>query len=277
MFQVEGEQVSGDHNESTTGNNSYTLPDIDLNNWKVTLPIGENNKPIEVEPPEILDYSTNETLIPFMYNDSTDGSLVFYAYPGQTTPNSSKSRTELREQMVAGSNSVNWKFSDGGRMTANLKLDDISKDDLDNYHNVIVMQIHGRLNNEQKELIGQADNNAPPILKVSWNNGRIRLKSKVLKDKNVSEVDILRTSSWDNDEGYNFNEKVDFGKFTIDIEASEGRMVVTLNGKESISYEGIDLNRWEVFENYFKAGNYLQTTDPGAYARVKFYDLKVEH
>ena len=45
---------------------SYKLPNIDLNHWKVTLPIGN---PTEVHPPEILDYATNETVKPFMYND----------------------------------------------------------------------------------------------------------------------------------------------------------------------------------------------------------------
>ena len=52
----------------------YFLPHINLNNWKVTLPIGN---PTEVEPPEILDYANMELLKPFMYNDSTDGSIVF--------------------------------------------------------------------------------------------------------------------------------------------------------------------------------------------------------
>ena len=88
----------------------YFLPHIDLSHWKVTLPIGN---PTEVKPPEILDYATNETLLPFMYNDSTDGSLVFYAYPGASTANSSYSRTELREQMVPGSNTTNWTFKQG--------------------------------------------------------------------------------------------------------------------------------------------------------------------
>ena len=88
----------------------YFLPHIDLSNWKVTLPIGN---PTEVKPPEILDYATNSTLLPFMYNDSTDASLVFYTYPGASTTNSSYSRTELREQMVPGSNNTNWTFEEG--------------------------------------------------------------------------------------------------------------------------------------------------------------------
>ncbi len=44
------------------------------------------------------------------------------------------------------------------------------------------MQIHGRLTNEQRDLIGQKDNNAPPILKIYWENGKIRVKTKVLKN-----------------------------------------------------------------------------------------------
>ena len=36
--------------------------DIDLSNWKITIPIGN---PTSVEPPEILDYQTNQTLKPF--------------------------------------------------------------------------------------------------------------------------------------------------------------------------------------------------------------------
>ena len=139
----------------------YFLPHIDLSNWKVTLPIGN---PTEVKPPEILDYANNSMLQQFMYNDSIDGSLVFYTYPGASTNNSSYSRTELREQMVPGSNTTNWTFSQGGRMKGTLKMDEITKDANDKYHRTIIMQIHGRLTNEQRDLIGEDDNNAPPVL-----------------------------------------------------------------------------------------------------------------
>ena len=41
-------------------NKKVKLPKIDLNNWYVTTPAqGEDGKPIIVEPPEILDYATN--------------------------------------------------------------------------------------------------------------------------------------------------------------------------------------------------------------------------
>lgn len=253
---------------------SFILPEIDLSNWKVTLPIG---RPDEVKPPEILEYATNEKLKPFMYNDSIDGALVFYTYPGATTANSSRSRTELREQMEPGSNSVNWTFSQGGKLKGTLAMDDISKDSDNKYHRTIIMQIHGRLTNEQRDLIGQKGNNAPPMLKIYWQNGKVRVKTKVLKNPDVSDTDILRTDEWTDDEGFNFNEEVGFNKFSLEVLVSDGRMEVILNDTESVVYENDDIKKWGVFENYFKAGNYLQTSDEGSYARVKYYDLQVEH
>ncbi len=247
---------------------------IDLNNWKVTLPIGN---PTEVAPPAILDYANNETVKPFMYDDTTDGSLVFYTYPGTSTANSSYSRTELREQMVSGSNSTNWTFAQSGSMRGTLAMDEISRGSDNRYHRTIIMQIHGRLTNEQRDLIGAKDNNAPPILKIYWTYGYVRVKTKVLKDTNASGVDILPVDAWGDDEGHTFNEYVGFDKFTLEVKAQEGRMEVILNDNESVVYDDIHIQKWGIFENYFKAGNYLATKDEGAFARVKYYELEVTH
>lgn len=253
----------------------YFLPKIDLNNWKVTLPIG---KPSEIKPPEILDYANVAVLKDFMYTDSTDGSLVFYTYPGASTRNSSYSRTELREQMVPGKNNTNWTFAQGGRMKGTLSVADVSRDKSDKSHKIIIMQIHGRLTNAQRDLIGEDDNNAPPMLKIYWDkDGRIRVKTKKLKDENVSETEMLKTSAWTDDKGYNFKTNVGRDKFTLEVIASEGRLEVILNEDESVVYENIHMQKWSVFENYFKAGNYLQSKDKTSFAKVKYYDLIVSH
>lgn len=254
--------------------NSSNIADIDLSNWKVTLPVGD---PTEVEPPEILDYANNPLLKDFMYDDTSDASLVFYTYPGETTQNSSYSRTELREQLVPGSNSVNWKFSDTGIMEGELALKEISKDASGKFHRTMVMQIHGRLSNAQRDLIGESSNNAPPVLKVYWQNGRVRVVTKVLKNGGVSDTGILKKDAWTDGEGHYFEEVVNNAKFKVKIEASFGKMSITLNDSETKVYESSDLERWDVFENYFKAGNYLQTTDAGAFARVHYYSLEVKH
>ncbi len=252
----------------------YFLPHIDLNHWKVTLPIGN---PTEVSPPEILDYANNQMLQDFMYNDSTDGALVFFTYPGESTANSSYSRTELREQMVPGSNSTNWTFAQGGRMKGTLSVPEISEDENGNPHRTIIMQIHGRLTNEQRDLIGANDNNAPPVLKIYWVNGKVRVKTKELKDTAATEPDILHTDAWTDDEGFYFSESVGHEKFTLEIIVSAGRMEIILNESESVVYEGVHMEKWGVFENYFKAGNYLSTTDEGAFSKVKYYALEVSH
>jgi len=255
------------------------LPEIDLSNWKVTIPEGEGKGgAISVEPPKILDYATNETLKPYMYNDSTKGALVFYAYPtSATTANTKYSRSELREQMVPGDDNVNWTFEQGGYLKAKIAMDEVSRAKDGKYHKVIILQIHGRLTNEQRDLIGQKDNNAPPILKIYWDKGKIRVKTKVLKNKSVSPTGILYEEAWTDDKGHTFEEEVGFRKFTIEVKVTGGKLVVSLNKNEFAVYDDANIKRWGVFENYFKAGNYFQSRDEGAFAKVKFYELEVEH
>ena len=83
-FDFDMSSISSINNpDDSETNTSYLLPDIDLTNWKVTLPIGN---PTSVRPPEILDYATNDVLKPYMYNDSIEGALVFFTKPGSSTP-----------------------------------------------------------------------------------------------------------------------------------------------------------------------------------------------
>lgn len=248
--------------------------DIDLSHWTITIPTG---KPTSVGPPEIFNYASNEELKPFFYKDPTDGAFVFYAYPAASTRNSSYSRTELREQMEPGNNSVNWTFAQGGTMKGTLSVPKISSSANGNLHRVIVMQIHGRLTNSQKQLIGADDNNAPPMLKIYWEKGKIRVKTKVLKNKNASDTEILHEEAWIDDEGRNFKEIVDTDKFTLEVKVSDGKLQVTLNDKETFVYDSDDIKRWGVFENYFKAGNYFQSRENGSFAFVKYYNLEVKH
>ena len=179
--------------------------------------------------------------------------------------------------MVPGDDNVNWKFSDGALMKGTMAMEDVSRDSDGKYHKVMIMQIHGRLTNEQRDRIEQKDNNAPPILKIYWQNGKIRVKTKVLKNLAVSDDVILHKEAWGDDKGRTFNEEVGFRKFNLEIKVSDGKMVVSLNNNEYFVYENSSLKRWGIFENYFKAGNYFQTRDEGAFAKVKIYKLEVSH
>jgi hypothetical protein len=259
-------------------NTEKIVPNIDLTHWKVTIPAQrDDGRPIEVSPPEILDYANKEVLKEFMYNDSTDGSIVFYAYPAASTANSKYSRSELREQMEPGSNSTNWTFKQGGRMKATLSVPHVTKDEKGKRHRIIIAQIHGRLTNEQRDLIGQKDNNAPPVLKIYWEHGKIVVRRKILKNQEASDLEILETDAWIDDDKYEFLKTVEQKKVTLEIIASDGRLEIILNGREKVVYKDENVQRWGVFENYFKVGNYFNTRDEGANSMVKLYELEVSH
>ena len=255
------------------------LPKIDLSHWKVTLPVNnDQGKPYEIEPPEILNFAKNEIAKPYMYIDSTRGAIVFHAMPTDSkTKNTKYTRSELREQLVPGDNNVNWTFKDGANIKGKLAMDATTKDSDGKYHRTIFMQIHGRLTNEQRDLIGEDDNNAPPILKIYWDKGKIRVKTKVLKNINATDEEILHEDAWGDDDGFNFEQKVDFRKFILEVKVSEGKMVVVLNNNEYKVYENIHIKRWGIFENYFKAGNYFQSRDEGSFSKVRYYELEVSH
>ena len=255
------------------------LPKIDLSHWKVTLPVAnEQGKPIEISPPEISNYANIEVAKPYMYLDSVRGAIVFHAMPTDSkTRNTKYTRSELREQLVPGDNNVNWTFADGAYMKGKIAMEASTRNSSGKYHRTIIMQIHGRLTNEQRDLIGQDDNNAPPILKIYWDNGKIRIKTKVLKNLNAPDQVLLHEEAWGNDAGFNFEEEVGFRKFILEVKVSEGKMVIVLNKNEYKVYENIHTKRWGIFENYFKAGNYFQSRDEGSFSKVRFYELEVSH
>ena len=73
------------------------------------------------------------------------------------------------------------------------------------------------------------------------------------------------------------NKKLVLKNFTLEVQVSDGKMVIILNNNEYKVYESIHIKKWGIFENYFKAGNYFQTRDEGAYAKVRYYELEVKH
>lgn len=248
---------------------------INLKNWKVTLPFGEPD-PKEIDGVGMSTFNDNPEVNKYLYYDSIDGGLVFYATPGTTTRNTSYARCELREQLVPGDDNNNWTFEEGGVMKGTLKIEDVSKNAKGKYDKVIVMQIHGRLSSEDRIKIGKKDNDAPPIMKVYWYNGNIRLVSKVLR-KGKSGKDIFYKDSWMDAEPYVFPVNVGFDKFSLQIIAEKNKLSVILNDKYTKVYDSKDIKKWGVFENYFKAGNYLGTKADDGFAKVKYYDLAVTH
>ena len=259
-----------------------TYADINFTNWKVTLPIDENNNgsPDEYQPSQLVNfgYQTLAPVMPYMYDDESDASLMFYTFPDISTSNSSFSRTELRELINPDSSSDNWTLLEGGEMVGRLKVTSVSENtqSSDDYHKVIVMQIHGVISPEDMSVHGFSSNNGPPLIKIYWKDGYVWSHKKSLIDEATSGDDLLETSNntWADIKvnlGYVGNDAFDFR-----ITASDAKIEVQLNTNTPHIYEDISLDKWP-YQNYFKAGNYLTTTDADAFSYVKYYNLNVTH
>lgn len=267
----------------TNSNPLAPYANINFNNWKLTLPVDEDNngKPDEYSAAQLKDfgYRTLAPIMPFMYDDTTDESIVFYTYPSTSTPNSSYSRTELREMINPTNSKVNWTLADGGVMEGKLKMLSVSPNTSSSsydFHRVIVMQIHGIISQDDMDANGFTSNNGPPLLKMYWIDGHLKAYKKTLVDPTTTGLDLLDVSSatWtdiSHDFGY-----VGYEPFHLKIIASTGKLEVILNETNTHIFEDISLAKWP-FENYFKAGNYLISTDASANATIKYYELSVTH
>ena len=258
------------------------LADIDFSNWKLTLPIDENNNgsPDEYQPDVLMNlgYQTLESILPYMYDDIEDSSIVFYTFPDVSTTNSSYSRTELRELINLSNARDNWTLLEGGEMVGRLKVESVSEDQEsgDDYHKVIVMQIHGIISEEDMDLHGFSSNNGPPLIKIYWKDGYVWCHKKSLIDESTEGDALLETSNntWTDIKvnlGY-----AGFEVFDFRITATDARLEVQLNQDTPFVYEDISLDKWP-YENYFKAGNYLTSTNSDAFSYVKYYELSISH
>ncbi|MEN8745440.1 MAG: polysaccharide lyase family 7 protein [Polaribacter sp.] len=274
--------IIDDVEEETEDTETTTYSDINFSNWKLTLPVDENNNgsPDEYQPDVLVNggYRNIAAIAPYMYDDTSDASLVFYTFPASSTTNSSYSRTELRELIDPSNARINWTLETGGTLRGKLKMMSISEDNTTSrqYHSTIVMQIHGIISIADMARLNLTSNNGPPLIKMRWIDGDLWVYKKSLVNEATSGDDLfdVSTSTWV-DEKHNMG-TVGFDPFEFSITASAGKIELQLNNETPYVYEDVSLAKWP-FENYFKAGNYLATTQTSAFSSLKYYNLTVTH
>ena len=232
----------------------YNSDNFDLSGWKITLPVGrpeERKKALEIK--DLKGFSSK------YFYAAEDGAMVFKApVDGVTTSGSKYPRSELRE--MDGKEEAAWKLSEGGTMTATLKVDNVPTTDEDEPARVIVGQIHG----EDEE----------PI-RLYWHGDTLYFMND-------------RSGKKDNENKFEFHDtsgktpEVSLGeKFSYKIDARDETLAVTIyaDGNE---YESVSkLNPvWKEDTLYFKAGVYLGANKKqGAtgHGQVSFYKLDYSH
>ena len=245
---------------------------IDLSHWKLELPSGYSATEWKLS-----NFQKDRFAKPFFYLDSIDGALVMEAYPVYGTKSKAKyTKNSLREQLIPGESSKNWSMSEGGTLTADFHVIKMSKENPKKYHRTILFQIQGRTTEKQQEEYGLEKVVNLPMITIYWEDERIRVKRKILKDLSSVGKDLVTKTSWKDDAGRYFNKKIGFEKAHLEIKVEEGRVEIHLNDQKPIIYRDANIRKWSL-DNYFNAGNYLQTKSVAAHSIVKFHKLQVTH
>lgn len=88
----------------------YPAQQLDLTNWKETLPTGSSGSPTEIKQPALATYTSNPW---FMVNAACTGVQFRSPVNGVTTSGSSYARSELREMANSGTSNASWSATSG--------------------------------------------------------------------------------------------------------------------------------------------------------------------
>jgi len=229
---------------------------IDLSNWRMTLPVDKNGKDSgkALTVRDLIDYEHSK-----YFYDAPDGAMVFRAPVGgaRTSSNTKYVRTELRE--ADGEDKAAWTLDDGGTMTATLKVDEVPvKNDGDDGR-IIVGQIHG----SKDELV-----------RLYYENDEVYFMNEHSKDDGKEHRFDLKNSKGDTpdvSEGEIFSYKIEVEDNTLQVE-------VGADGDTYASTTKIH-SFWENDTFYFKAGLYLGVNEKtgDGWGQVSFYELAFNH
>lgn len=244
---------------------------MDIMNWKLELPSG-----YKASDWKLSNFQKDRFARPFFYLDSLDGALVMEAYPAKNSSSTARyTRNTLREQIQPGSNDVNWTMKQGGILEAEVQVAKMSQED-GKYHKTILFQLDGRTSEKQTEKLGLEKPVSIPLIKVTWEKGRIKIQRKILKKESTAGDQLFSKDAWEEDSPRYSNKKVGFDNFKITISAKKGEVDIQIDDESPIIYRDTSVKQW-YFENYFTAGNYLQSKSENAHSIVKYYYLKVTH
>ncbi len=232
----------------------YNSDNFDLQNWKLTLPVdssgGTSGDALEIK--DLDNYESTH------FYDAPDGAMVFSASAnGATTSGSSYPRSELRE-MDRGELAA-WRLSEGGTMTATLKVDQVPTLSDGDRGRIIVGQIHG----QDEELI-----------RLYWDNNTVYFMNDQAGPDNDETKFAFRSSDGGTPSislGETFGYKIDARGTTLKVEIhADGKVYTSTSTINSV---------WQYDEFYFKAGAYLGVNeDSGSgLGKVSFYGLDFGH
>ena len=227
---------------------------FDLSAWKLNLPIDlEGGTDGRARTVSRLDGYENE----FFY-DAKDGAMVMSAsVDGATTGNARYARTELREK--DGNESAAWYLSEGGTMTATLRIDEAPT-----WHN----------GQDGKIVIGQVRGKVDELVRLYWDNGSVYYYSE-----HSGPNDKTLKFRFENDKGDEPSiSKGENFSYQMEVRGDEIKVVIYADGDVYTSKTSIT-DHWTNEPLNFKAGCYLQLNEAmgTGTGQVSFYGLDYSH
>eukprot|EP00611_Tribonema_gayanum_P019013 TRINITY_DN3239_c0_g1_i4.p1 TRINITY_DN3239_c0_g1~~TRINITY_DN3239_c0_g1_i4.p1 ORF type:complete len:345 (+),score=96.26 TRINITY_DN3239_c0_g1_i4:175-1209(+) len=236
---------------------SSTVPpaqNFDMSHWKLTLPVDRNGGVTG----EAMEMSSSQLATMPGYSAkwfktaSNGGLSMEAAINGATTSGSSYPRSELREQMVTGSDSANWYASGNAVLEAQLTINNVPS----TTGKIVVGQIHGV--------------DAAPLVKLRY----------VWTASGGGKLDALvkATPSSTTDVSYRLSSNLPLKeRFEYRISVSRGVMTMSVNKEPPMQH--VISSQWASVGLYFKAGVYVQAdgTSSTDISRVTFYRLAASH
>lgn len=219
---------------------------FNLSVWELQEPTGSPGSPTTISPSRLK--GANGYQDSYFYTDKSDGSMTFWdPENGVHTPNSSYSRSELREMNSSGS-PASWGLSGTHKLSATLKVTKVPS-------SVCVGQIHA----------SESSGTTKPLLELYYHsNGDIvaGIENGPSGGQTPHTVGHVSLGT----------------QWSYVISVTGGNAIgIQINGGSTQKF-GIP-SGWNGYPQYFKAGDYDQTAGSSSTvgATVHFYALTVAH
>lgn len=233
----------------------YNSTHFNLNNWNITLPVDSkgSTRGTAAEVENLTNYEN-----PNYFWDARDGAMVFRAMSnGATTSGTKYARSELRE--MKGEERAAWKLSEGGTMSATLKIDAIPKWSDGSAGRMVVGQIHG---------------NDHELVRLYYEDGTVHFVNDRAGPGNKETSFTLHNARGE-------QPKIGLGEkfsYLIDAQGKTLTVKVFADGQEYKSVTHIN-SVWQSDHLYFKAGVYLGINESNGRGegQASFYGLDFSH